>query len=120
MNSNIILKNEARFCRVFWQVGSSATLGEPVVLVDGNLSHNWTVDKIDEDDNAYIYRVDEVEIPEGYKKSVSEDGLTVTNTYIKVVPEPVEPVTTTVTGGKLPVTSTNSYTFILLCWPCSR
>jgi len=27
VDSNIELKNEARFCRIFWQVGSSATLG---------------------------------------------------------------------------------------------
>jgi LPXTG-motif cell wall-anchored protein len=38
--------------------------------------------------------VDEVEVPEGYEKSISEDGLTVTNTYIieePVVEEPDEP-----------------------------
>ena len=36
----------------------------------------------DANGKAYKYTVDEIEVPENYKKSVSEDGLTVTNTFV--------------------------------------
>ncbi|MFC7685866.1 Cna B-type domain-containing protein [Ureibacillus sp. GCM10028918] len=56
--------------------------GEPVVLVNGTTSYTWTdLDKTDFQANPYTYTVDEVEVPRNYVKTISEDGLTVTNKY---------------------------------------
>ena len=56
--------------------------GDSVTLVDGETSHTWTeLDKTDSNGKTYTYTVDEVNIPTNYVKTISEDGLTVTNTY---------------------------------------
>ena len=56
----------------------------PITLEDGVLSYTWTdLLKFDEKGNEYVYTIDEVEIPNGYTKTISADGLTVTNTYIE-------------------------------------
>jgi uncharacterized repeat protein (TIGR01451 family)/LPXTG-motif cell wall-anchored protein len=60
--------------------------GDPVAL-DGTeekpWEHTWTdLDKTDIGGKPYQYTADEVRVPENYKKEVSEDGLTVTNTYV--------------------------------------
>lgn len=45
-------------------------------------THTWTgLDETDSNRVAYEYRIDEVATPVNYGKSISEDGLTVTNTY---------------------------------------
>ena len=55
---------------------------EPVTLNDGDTKHTWKdLDKTDKDGNLHRYTVDEVETPRYYGKSISEDGLTITNTY---------------------------------------
>ncbi|MGI6612035.1 MAG: Cna B-type domain-containing protein [Candidatus Nanosyncoccaceae bacterium] len=59
-----------------------AAFGDSVTLVDGETSHTWTeLDKTDSNGKTYAYTVDEVDVPTNYVKTVSEDGLTVTNTY---------------------------------------
>src|SRR5690606_16331044 len=56
--------------------------GEPVELVHPDASFKWeNLDVTDGDGIAYVYTVDEVNVPENYEKSISEDKLTVTNTY---------------------------------------
>lgn len=62
------------------------SVGAPVTL-NGTEStpwqHIWTnLDKTDMDGNEYTYTVDEVDVPTGYTKSVSDDGLEITNTYV--------------------------------------
>lgn len=66
--------------------------GKPVALEDGETEYIWTdLDKTDINGNEYRYTVDEIEVPENYTKTLSEDGLTITNTYVE--PEkPVSPV----------------------------
>ncbi len=57
--------------------------GAPVVLEQGELSYTWTgLDATDFDGNVYTYTIDEVAVPEYYEKTISEDGLTITNTYV--------------------------------------
>lgn len=61
-------------------------LGAPVELANGELSHTWNdVDLTDSAGKTYVYTVDEVSVPGGYEKSISADGLTVTNKFIKHV-----------------------------------
>ncbi|WP_018212678.1 Cna B-type domain-containing protein [Desulfitobacterium hafniense] len=72
----------------------SMAFGEPVTLANGQGSYTWNgLDKTDHNGNEYAYRVDEVDVPENYEKTVSLDGLTITNTY--VIPK------TDVTGTKV-------------------
>ncbi len=63
--------------------------GEPYedpVTLDGEEETPWTytwkeLDETDLDGNPYTYTVDEVKVPARYRKSISEDGLTVINRY---------------------------------------
>lgn len=56
--------------------------GEAVTLKDGVTKYTWTdLDQTDIDGNEYVYTIDEVKVPENYEKTISEDGLTITNTY---------------------------------------
>lgn len=56
--------------------------GDPVELKNGESEYTWTnLSKFDSNGAEYSYTVDEVETPENYGKSISEDGLTITNTY---------------------------------------
>ena len=57
-------------------------LGDPVALESGETTATWTVDKTDAAGVEYDYTVDEVEVPEGYRKVV--DGLTITNSRIVI------------------------------------
>ncbi|WP_440894888.1 Cna B-type domain-containing protein [Amphibacillus sp. Q70] len=67
-----------------------AEYGDPVTLENGETEFIWTeLDETDLDGNVYEYTVDEVNVPEHYEKSISEDGLTVTNTYV----DPEDPET---------------------------
>ncbi|MCT1905182.1 Cna B-type domain-containing protein [Oceanobacillus sojae] len=67
-------------------------VGNPVTLEDGETEYTWTdLDKTDIEGNEYNYTVDEVTVPENYEKSVSEDGLTITNEFVSPTIEiPVE------------------------------
>ncbi|MFA7533260.1 MAG: Cna B-type domain-containing protein, partial [Tissierellaceae bacterium] len=57
-------------------------VGDSVELKDGETEHTWEdLDATDEDGNEYTYTVDEVSVPTRYRKSISVDGLTITNTY---------------------------------------
>lgn len=65
--------------------------GSPVTLSDGETEYTWAdLDLTDENGEAYTYTVDELEISEGYEKSLSEDNLTIINTYVEPE-EPAEP-----------------------------
>jgi|GEM_PF-1019159 len=57
-------------------------------------THTWTgLDKTDINGKEYKYTVDEVEVPDNYEKTVSEDGLTVTNKFVSPkIDIPVEKV----------------------------
>ena len=58
--------------------GSAKSLAHP------NLTVEWTdMDKTDGNGVVYQYTVDEVSVPDYYKKTISEDGLTVTNTLVE-------------------------------------
>ncbi|VEI14060.1 Cna B-type domain-containing protein [Trueperella bialowiezensis] len=71
-----------------------AVEGSEVTLADGQTSATWSdLEETDFDGNPYVYTVDEVDVPDNYTKSVSDDGLTVTNTYT--------PGVTTITGSKV-------------------
>lgn len=55
---------------------------DPVTLENGTTTHTWSeIDKTDINGREYVYTIDEVEVPRRYIKSISEDGLTVTNKY---------------------------------------
>lgn len=62
--------------------------GDPVTLEDGTTSYTWTdLDLTDEDAVAYEYTVDEVSVGAHedlgwYDITISEDGLTITNTFV--------------------------------------
>ncbi|MFA1818863.1 Cna B-type domain-containing protein [Virgibacillus oceani] len=56
---------------------------ESVKLESGETEYTWTdLDVTDIDGNEYVYTVDEVEVPDHFEKTISEDGLTITNEYI--------------------------------------
>lgn len=56
--------------------------GDPVPLKDGATSYTWTdLDLTDMDGVKYVYTIDEAVVPRAYWKTLSEDGLTVINTY---------------------------------------
>lgn len=57
-------------------------LGEAVELPGDKDQHTWAgLDKVDIDGNIYSYSIDELNPPTGYRKTLSADGLTITNTY---------------------------------------
>ena len=56
--------------------------GDPVIL-DGTNTYTWTdLPETDSKGNPYSYTLAEVDVPENYEVSYSDDGWTVTNTYI--------------------------------------
>lgn len=60
--------------------------GDSVKLEHGIESYTWnTLPKLDKNDKIYEYTIDEVKVPSGYSKSISDNGLTITNTYIPPV-----------------------------------
>jgi uncharacterized surface anchored protein len=62
---------------------NGVAFGEPVVLKNGQTSYTWTnLNLNDRFGIPYTYTVDEVAVPENYSKTISEDGLTITNTYV--------------------------------------
>ncbi|UUI04700.1 Cna B-type domain-containing protein [Oceanobacillus jeddahense] len=63
-------------------------LGNPVTLEADETEYTWTdLDRTDSGGNAYEYTVDEVQVPENYEKTVSEDGLTITNEFVSPTTE---------------------------------
>lgn len=104
--SKVVLKNGAKFCRIFWQVGSSATLGTNSKFI----GHILALTSITASNGAII---------EG--QLLARNGtVTLENNTIMNGPcgaiSALEgtPVVETITGGELPKTSTNAFEFILL------
>ncbi|NLY08593.1 MAG: Cna B-type domain-containing protein [Tissierellia bacterium] len=57
--------------------------GSPITLKKGDASYTWTrLLKYDMDNNPYRYTIGEVKVPDGFASSVSQDGLTITNTWV--------------------------------------
>jgi len=102
--SRVVMIDSARFCRVFWKVGSSATLGSNSEFA----GHIFALTSIAANTGATVQgqllarngevTLDTNTITNGPCPAVSTDGGT----------------TTTVTGGKLPATSTPWYNLIAL------
>ena len=66
-------------------------LGVPVELKDGETEYTWTeLDRTDINGVEYVYTLDEVKVPSSYRKTISENGLTITNRYTPPV-DPEEP-----------------------------
>ncbi|MDO5720443.1 MAG: Cna B-type domain-containing protein, partial [Actinomycetaceae bacterium] len=86
-------------------------VGEPQTLADGETSVTWEdLPATSEDGTEYIYTVDEVAVPEGYEKVVSDDGLTIENKLIPEEPEPTPtptPTTPETPDPELPKTGVN-------------
>lgn len=81
--------------------GEAQPVGEPQLLDNGATTYTWSDLPVgDAEGNLYTYFVDEVAAPEGYEKTTSEDGLTITNSPVTTPPPVTTPETST------PVTST--------------
>jgi Ice-binding-like len=91
--SNVNLTNSARFCRTFWKVGSSATLGTNSHFV----GHIFALTSITAETGATIQG--QLLARNG---SVTLDSNTITNG-----------ICATVSGGKLPATATPWYSILL-------
>lgn len=102
-------KNEVKPTIQMQLYRNGKALGDPVEFKDGKTSHTWKeLDQKDENGKDYVYTVDEVKVPNGYKKTVK--GLTITNTYVKT---PVKTPGKT-TGKTLPKTGSDDPIFIVL------
>ena len=66
--------------------------GDPITLNDGDTSYTWLdLDKTDINGHEYQYAIDEVEVPTNYRKTISADGLTISNAYVDPA-KPVDPM----------------------------
>ena len=101
--SDVNLINSARFCRIFWQVGSSATLGTNSHFI----GHIFAMQSITATTGATV---------EGQllarNGAVSLDTNTISNGYCATTA--ATPTTPTETGGVLPKTSTPLYELFLM------
>ncbi|MEG6523109.1 collagen binding domain-containing protein [Desulfotomaculum sp. 1211_IL3151] len=80
---------------------NNEALEDPVTLTNGTTTHTWiNLDKTDHGRTPYQYRIDEVKVPANHSKSISEDGLTITNTYYSPPVGGGSPKTA-ITGGKI-------------------
>lgn len=116
-NSNVNLINSARFCRTFWKVGSSATLGTNSHFV----GHIFAYTSIAAATGATVQG--QLLARNG---EVTLDSNTITNGFCETTPTvpdekavtPTVPgekiVTQTVTGGELPKTSEHLYELLLI------
>ena len=90
------------------------SLNEAVLLKDGTTSYTWSnLNKTDSHGVEYIYTVDEVKVPKDYKKTLSKDGLTITNTHADYLDRedddvPSIPGNESGSGSGLPKTGTKS------------
>lgn len=107
--SNVNLINGARFCRVFWQVGSSATLGTGAHFVGHILADvSITLDKGATVQGQLLAKSGSVvlnnnTITNGFCSNVLASGTTT----------PTATPRTTVAGGKLPNTATPWYNILV-------
>ena len=77
---------------------NGVALGEPILLRAGQTGILWKdLPELDDEGMAIRYTVDEVETPPMFVKSISEDGLTITNTAI---PTPLPQTGTREDSGK--------------------
>ena len=104
-NSVIILKNGARFCRVFWQVTSSATLGTNSTFV----GHIFALTSIAAQTGANVQG--QLLARNG---AVTLDHNTIHNGLCVTPTAATGAVKKTVTGGQLPKTSTPLYDLLFL------
>lgn len=132
-SSNVVLRDGARYCRTFWSVGSSATLGTNSHFV----GHIFAMESITANTGATIQG--QLLARNG---AVTLDSNTITNGVCDTVTAPpigtgtettpvaigdnntIPPVasvtdvpttpTTTITGGDLPDTASNLYTILLI------
>lgn len=95
--SNVSVINGARFCRIFWQVGSSATLGTDSQFI----GHILAMQSITATTGAKVQG--QLLARNG---AVTLDTNTITNGFCEATP--------TVTGGQLPKTSTPLYELLLI------
>lgn len=102
--SNVNLINGARYCRVFWQVTSSATLGTNSHFV----GHLFVLTSITAEQGATIQG--QLLARNG---AVTLNNNTITNGLCATVVVPTGTETETETGGKLPTTSTPWYNLLL-------
>lgn len=99
--SNVNLINGARYCRVFWQVTSSATLGANSNFV----GHLFALTSIWVDTGATI---------QGQLLARNGEVTLLGNTIMNgLCPTAATPTTPTVTGGELPRTATPWYSLLL-------
>ncbi|MDO5649127.1 MAG: Cna B-type domain-containing protein, partial [Gallicola sp.] len=74
--------------------------GDPVTLKNGTENYSWTnLLKSDPNGKAYVYSVDEVNVPSGYEKV--QNGTTVINIYKTAVEPEIPARTIDVTGTKV-------------------
>lgn len=108
-DSNVVLTDGARYCRTFWSVGSSATLGTNSHFV----GHIFAMSSITATTGATV---------QGqllaHNGAVTLDSNTITNGVCDtavITPVPVVPVTTVAAvGQELPTTNTNLYNYLLI------
>ena len=97
-SSNVNLTNSARYCRTFWKVGTSATLGTNSHFV----GHIFALTSISAQTGATVQG--QLMARNG---AVTLDSNTITNGLCTTLQ-------TTVTGGKLPATATPWYNILLI------
>lgn len=83
------------------EVEVEVPVGSPVVLKDGEVSYTWNnLEKYEKsfgDTIERVYKVKEIDVPQGYEVTYSDDKLTITNTYTGVPEEPTVDVAGTKT-----------------------
>jgi len=102
--SNVNLINSARFCRTFWKVGTSATLGTNSHFV----GHIFAMESITATTGATVQG--QLMARTG---AVTLDNNTITNGLCATTPV-TGAVVRTITGGKLPKTSTPLYDLLFI------
>lgn len=61
--------------------------GLPITLKDGATTYTWSeLPLVDTENNAYVYRADEIDVPEGYHKTLTDDGKIIVNSRIPELP----------------------------------
>ncbi len=108
-NSNVNLINSARYCRIFWKVGSSATLGVNSHFV----GHLFALASITANTGATLQG--QLLARNG---AVTLDGNTITNgncavTAAQVTDTPEQVTNTATPGGQIPNTATPWYNILL-------
>ena len=74
---------EVQLYRTLQGATQAEAVGTPITLTSGNTSYTWTsVPQTDENGVPYSYSVNEVQVPQDYNKTISADGLTITNSYV--------------------------------------